>query len=98
MTVETMKRDNVVDLEAARRARRKPEPKPEPVASLPWHIEVCRWCLAHQPLAMFNPREVTFLMDMTGWMELPSPRQALWIEALESRVKTMLERTGGGAA
>ncbi len=90
------KRDNVLDLEMARQARRKS--KLEPVTSLPWHVEVCRWCLAHQTLAIFNPREVAFLMDMTGWTELPSPRQAAWVESLEQRVRTMLERTGGGAA
>jgi hypothetical protein len=81
--------NDIVDLTNYR--LRKVKAKPEPV---PWHIEVAQWILfqhqQHRRIVALTPYEFQFLIDITFW-ELPTEKQARWLEAIEARTEAALD-------
>ena len=79
---------NVIELSAHRKAKTQP---PEPLPQEEWHVEVGMWILDHcrerqDVLALVNDRELEFVASMTRWPGLPTPRQAWWLEKIETKV------------
>jgi hypothetical protein len=81
---------DIVDLSKYR--LRKVKSKPEPA---PWHVDVAKWILfchmQHPRVVPIAPYEYQFLIDIMYW-ELPTEKQARWLEAIEARTEAALEQ------
>ena len=80
---------NVIELSAHRKAAKTPPQQPLPQEE--WHVEVGMWiqdhCRERQDIqALVNDREMEFVASMTRWPGLPTPRQAWWLEKIETKV------------